>query len=58
MATVLDEILDAFYERLAASEEIDTATIEKLRVLFQSDKKLEADDFVAILESAAKEAPP
>lgn len=58
MATVLDEILDAFYERLAASEDIDAATIEKLRVLSQSDKKLKADDFVAILESAAKEAPP
>jgi hypothetical protein len=58
MATVLDEILDSFYERLAASEEIDAATIEKLRILFQSDKRLKADDFVAIFESAAKESPP
>lgn len=57
MATVLDEILDAFYERLGASEEIDAATTEALRVAFQSGKKLNADDFVTILESAAKETP-
>ncbi len=57
MATVLDEILDAFYERLGASEKIDAATIEALGVLFQSGKKLKADDVVAILESAAKEGP-
>ena len=57
MATILEEILDAFYERLGASEEIDAATIEALRVLFQSGKKLKADDFVVILESAAKEGP-
>ncbi len=57
MATVLDDILDSFYERLAASEAIDAATIEALRILFQSGKKLKADDFVAILERAAKETP-
>ncbi len=58
MARVPDDILDSFYERLAASEAIDAATIEALRILFRSNKKLKADDFVAILESAAKEAPP
>ncbi len=58
MARVLDDILDSFYERLVASEAIDAATIEALRILFQSNKKLKADDFVAIVESAAKEAPP
>lgn len=57
MARVLDQILDAFYERLDASKQIDAATIEALRILFQSGKKLKADDFVAILESATKEAP-
>lgn len=57
MATGLDQILDAFYERLGASEEIDAATIEALRALFQSGMKLNADDFVAILESATMEDP-
>ncbi len=57
MATVLDQILDAFYERLGASEQIDAATIAALRVLFHSGKKLKADDFVAILESPTTEAP-
>jgi len=51
MATVLEQILDAFYETLDASEEIDAATIEALRTLFQSGKKLKADDFVAMLEN-------
>lgn len=57
MTTVLDQILDAFYERLGASEQIDGVTIEALRALFQSGKKLTANDFVAILESAPKEDP-
>lgn len=57
MATVLDQILDAFYERLGESKEIDVATIEALRTLFQSGKKLKADDCVAILQSATKEDP-
>jgi hypothetical protein len=57
MATVLDEILGSFYERLAASKAIDEETMEKLRILFESKEKLKADDFVAILESATKEVP-
>jgi hypothetical protein len=55
MATVLDEILDTFYERIGASEEIDAATVKAIRLLLQSGKKLKADDFVALLESAAKD---
>ena len=54
MATVLDEILESFYERLSESEAIDETTIEELRTLLESGKKLKADDFVAILEDATE----
>lgn len=55
MARALDRILDAFYERLNESEEVDAATITALRALFQSGEKLKADDFVAIIERATDE---
>ncbi len=58
MATVLNEILDSFYERLSESEAINKATIEELRGLFESGKKLKADDFVAIIENPTNEAQP
>lgn len=58
MATVLDEILESFYERLSESEAIDESTIEELRTLLESGKKLKADDFVAILENATEGAQP
>jgi hypothetical protein len=57
MAKVLNEILDAFYEKLSESDAVDAETAQALRALFESDKKLKADDFVAILSGAAKEPP-
>lgn len=58
MATVLDEILESFYTKLAESDAFDDATMKELRVLFTSDKKMKADDLVAILEKAAMEETP
>lgn len=58
MTTVRDEILESFYAKLAESDAIDDATIKELRVLFSSDKKVKADDFVAVLEKAATEETP
>lgn len=58
MASVLTEILDSFYAKLSESEAIDDATIEELRALFESGKKLKADDFVTLLSDAAREPPP
>lgn len=55
MATVLHEILDSFYKKLSDSQTIDETTVEALRALFESDKKLKADDFVGILSDAKTE---
>ena len=57
MATVLDQILAAFHERLSASSELDPTTIKALHSLFQSGKRLKADDFVAVFENSTKEDP-
>jgi hypothetical protein len=58
MAKVLNEILDSFYTRLSESDAVDESTIEAIRSLFASGKRLKADDFVGILSEAAKEPPP
>ena len=55
---VLDEILESFYAKLSESDAVSEATVEELRTLFASAKKLQADDFVAILEKAAHEGKP
>lgn len=52
MATIQEEILESFYAELAKSCELDAATIENLRELFESERKLKADDFVAVLSRA------
>lgn len=57
MARVLDEILDACCKRLSESKVVEEKTIEAMRALFESGKKLKADDFVAVLSEAAKEPP-
>lgn len=55
MARIQEEILDAFYAKLSASENTEPAVVEELRKLFASGDKLKADDFVTILsrENAA-----
>ena len=52
MAAVTNEILDSFYAKLSESEAISEKTLETLRALFESGKKLKADDFVEILSMA------
>lgn len=56
MPTVLEEILESFFEKLSESEEVDTTTLVRLRELFQSEKKLKADDFVTAIAKVAEEA--
>lgn len=56
MALVLDEILDSFYETLSESEAVSSEQLAELRKLFESGRKLKADDFVAILSGREKEA--
>ena len=53
MAKVLDEILESFYAKLSESDAVSEATVQELRTLFVSERSLEADDFVAILQKAA-----
>lgn len=57
MARVLDEILDSFYQKLSETDAVSEETVKTLRALIESDKKLKADDFVAVLSGAAKEPP-
>ena len=49
MATVQDDILKAFYAKLATSKQFDQAMIDAVRTLLGSGKKLKADDLVAVL---------
>src|SRR5271168_2028458 len=49
MATVQEEILSTFYEKLSASESVSKETVDALRALFGSGEKLKPDDFVAVL---------
>ncbi len=56
MTTVLDEITDSFLKKLAGSNAVDSATLERLRELFRSGKKLTADAIVEAIERADSEA--
>lgn len=56
MTKVLNEILEAFYAKLSESDSVSEATVNELRNLFASEKRLKADDFVAILNKTTQEA--
>ena len=58
MAKVLDEILERFYVKLSESDTVNKATVKQFRTLFASEKKVKADDIVAILKKAAHEGEP
>lgn len=49
MPPVQADILNAFCEKLSKAKSIDAATVDALRKVLASGKKLKADDFVAIL---------
>ena len=53
MARVFEEVLKSFYAKLSESDTVDDATVNDLRTLFASGRKLKADDFVSIFERAA-----
>ena len=55
MAKVLDEILERFYVKLSTAGNVNEPTVKELRTLLASQKKLKADDFVAIHKRAADE---
>lgn len=55
MARVLNNILDSFYEKLSESKAVDSLTISELRAVFQSGKKLKADDVVKVISGTASE---
>ena len=56
MALVLDEILDSFSKTLSESEAVSSEQLAELRKLFESGRKLKADDFVAVFSGSKKEA--
>jgi len=49
MPTVQEDILNTFCAKLSKSESIDPATVETIRKMLTSVKKLKADDVVALL---------
>jgi hypothetical protein len=49
MATVQEDILSAFYAKLAKCPSVDQAAIDALRTALTSGKKLKSEDFAAIL---------
>lgn len=55
MARVLDDILKSFYKKLSETNAIDGDTLAEVQKLFESKKKLKADDFVAVISQAGPE---
>jgi hypothetical protein len=49
MSVVQQDILTAFYAKLSKSTEFDQRMIDALRNLLEPDKKVKADDIVALL---------
>jgi hypothetical protein len=49
MPTVQEDILNAFCAKLSKSASVDQGTIDALRKVLASAKKLKADDVVAML---------
>ncbi len=57
MPRVLQEILESFYSRLGESNAVDDSVIADLRALFDSGKKLKANDIVTVLSRVGRERP-
>ena len=55
MPTLQQQIAEKFLSKLAESDEVDTAKIEKLRVLLSEHKRPKADDFLKIFTTPAGE---
>lgn len=57
MATVREDILNTFFEKLSKMGTLDRVTVEALRKLLEQGKKLRAEDFVAALARDKDAAP-
>jgi hypothetical protein len=55
MATVQQQILESFFEKLSKLGTLEQTTLTELRTALQSGKKLKADDFVALLTKNPKD---
>lgn len=58
MATVQEDVLNAFFARLSKSDTIDQVTVDALRKLLERGKKMKAEDFVAALARDPKDGTP
>jgi hypothetical protein len=48
MPTLQQQIAEKFVSKLAESDDVDVATIEKIRMLFSENKIIKAEDFIKI----------
>ena len=55
MATIQQEILNAFFRELTASEEFTEELVTEVRKLFDADKKLNATDLARVLSCDSKD---
>jgi hypothetical protein len=55
MPTLQQQISEKFLNKLAESDEVDAAKIEKLKLLLSDNKKVTAEDFVKIFTTPAGE---
>lgn len=53
MATIQQNIREAFFARLTESDSVDAQKIEQLRALMDNGKKLKLDDVVKLFSSPA-----
>jgi hypothetical protein len=58
MATVQEDILNAFFAKLLKSGTLDQVAVDALRKLLERGKKLKAEDFVAALAQDPKDGTP
>ncbi len=55
MATIQEEILEAFFAKLSQAPEFDSDRIDRLREVFTADTKPRATDVTAVLVSTPNE---
>jgi len=55
MPTLQQQISEKFLNKLAESDEVDAAKIEKLKLLLSDNKKVKSEDFVKIFTTPAGE---
>jgi hypothetical protein len=56
MATVQQQILESFFEKLSKLGTLEQTTLDGLRKVLQSGKKLKTDDFVTLLSKNPKDS--